>query len=92
MKSAIDKNNKFWKWKKADKKIKNWYKKQTGLNAQEFGIMKDEVFKKYGEILLSPTPKQDKINYFDGKLKGYINIKGNGKFGRAAKIITKQDN
>lgn len=50
-KSMIDKKNKLWKWKIADKKFKEQYKKITGLEAKGVGFMTDKAQNLYLEIL-----------------------------------------
>lgn len=51
MKTAIDKTNKLWKWKKADKQFKDWYKKTYGLEAKEIGFMTDKAWNIYKKLI-----------------------------------------
>lgn len=48
----IDKTNKLWRWKKANKKTKDWYKKRYGLEADEIGTMTNKAWKTYTNLLL----------------------------------------
>ena len=54
----IDKKNKLWKWKKADKKFKDQYRKMCGLEADEVGIMTDKGFNLYYKLLSGLQPKK----------------------------------
>lgn len=51
-KSIIDKTNPFWAWHKPSKKDKDLYRKQTGLELEEIGIIKEEVHQKLMDLML----------------------------------------
>lgn len=58
MKSIIDRKNKLWKWKKADKQTKDQYRKQTGLEAKEIGMMTDEGWNLYMSLFKEKRKKK----------------------------------
>ena len=54
----IDKNNKLWKWKKANKQTINEYKKMYGLMPDEIGTMTKKSWEMYEKLLLNLIDKQ----------------------------------
>lgn len=50
-KSIIDKSNKLWKWSTPNKETRDWYKKTCGLEMKEIGVMTDEGFNLYIDLL-----------------------------------------
>jgi len=55
--SMIDKTNPLWKWHKASKKTKEQYKKETGLEAKEVGLMTDEAYEIYMKLFTGTDEK-----------------------------------